>query len=118
MKVSYFYLLLSFIAMAIIGYWAFYIANSNNDHNDVIVGIGTAISVMLTLGSGLGFSLEDSRLNVNMKVLSIVAFIVLVVVNFCYAGLGVSMPYYVIVVGLLLIIFIGLFKKLTDIREV
>lgn len=118
MKISYFYLLLSFIAMAIIGYWAFYIANSNNDHNDVVVGIGTAISVILTLGAGLGFSLEDSRVNVNMKVLCFVAFVALMIVNFCYAGFGVSMPYYVIVVGLLLIIFIGLFKKITDIREV
>ena len=118
MKISYFYLLLSFIAMAIIGYWAFYIANSNNDHNDVVVGIGTAISVILTLGAGLGFSLEDSRVNVNMKVLCVVAFLAFMIVNFCYAGFGVSMPYYVIVVGLLLILFIGLFKKISDIREV
>lgn len=117
MKISYFNSLLSFFAIIIIGYWAFYIANSNNDQNDVIVGLGTAISVLLTLGTGLGFSLEDSRGNVNMKILCLVAFVLLMIVNFCYACFGVSMPYYVIVVGLLLIAVIGIFKKITDIKD-
>jgi len=40
------------------------------------------------------------------------------VVNFCFAIFGVSMPYYVIVVGLLLIAVAGLLKKMTDIKEV
>lgn len=117
MKISYFYLLLSFIAMASIGYLAYHIANTNNDHNDVIVGIGTAICVIATLGTGLSLSLENSRMNVNMKVLCILAFIILMVVNFCFAGFGVSMPYYVIIVGLLLIIFAGVIKKILEIKD-
>lgn len=118
MKITYFNSILSFFATIIIGYWAFYIANSNNDQNDVIVGLGTAISVLLTLGTGLGFSLEDSRVNVNMKILCLVAFVLLMIVNFCYAYFGVSIPYYIIVVGLLLIVFIGIFKKISNIKDI
>lgn len=118
MKVSYFYLLLSLMAMAIIGYLAFYIANSNHDEHDIVVGIGTAISVLLTLGAGMGLSHENSKMNVNMKVMCFLSFVLLMAVNFCFAVFGVSMPYYVIVVGLLLIAVAGLLKKMTDIKEV
>ena len=117
MKLSYFFLALSAIAMTIIGYWAYHIAHSSNDNNDVVVGIGTAICVIATLGPGLGLSHEDSRVNINMKVLCLAAFVVLTAVNFCYAGFGVSMPYYVIVTGLLLIVFLGLFKTIINIKE-
>ena len=103
--------------MAIIGYLAFYIANSHNDEHDVVVGIGTAVSVLSTLCAGLGLSHENSRMNVNMKLLCFLAFLVLMVVNFCFAVFGVSMPYYIIVVGLLLIVVIGLIKKMTDIKN-
>lgn len=118
MRISNFYLLLSVIAMAIIGYLAYYIAHTNNDHNDIIVGIGTAISVISTLGAGISISHGSSKVNVNMKVLCLVSFVLLMIVNFCYAGFGVSMPYYVIVIGLLLIIFVGFFKKIADINDI
>ena len=118
MKISYFYLVLSTIAMAILGYWTYYIAHSNNDTNDVVVGIGTSICVIASLGPGISLSLEDVRVNVNLKVLCLVAFVVMAIVNFCYAGLGVSMPYYVIIIGLLLIAFVGLMKKMTSIKDI
>jgi len=118
MRISYFYLLLSVIAMAIIGYLAYYIAHTNNDNNDIVVGIGTAISVISTLGAGISFSLESSTVNVNMKVLCLVSFVLLMIVNFCYAGFGVSMPYYIIAIGLLLTVFIGVFKKIADINDI
>lgn len=104
--------------MAIIGYWTYYIAHSNKDYNDIIVGIGTAISVIATLGAGISISHENSKVNTNMKVLCLVSFVLLMIVNFCYAGFGVSMPYYVIVIGLLLIVFIGIFKKIAEINEI
>lgn len=118
MKISYFYIVLSMIAMAILGYWTYCLAHSNNDPNDVVVGIGTAICVIASLGPGISLSLDEARVNVNMKVLCLVAFIVLMVLNFCYAGFGVSMPYYVIILGLFLIAFAGLLKKMTDIKDI
>ena len=117
MKISVFPTLLLLIATAAIGFLAYHIAKSNTDPNDILVGVGTGVSVLLSLGCVLGVSLEDGRMNVNMKAWSMVAFVVMAVVNICYAGFGVSMPYYVIVIALMLIIHLWVVWKLLNIRR-
>lgn len=112
MKVSVFPTLLAFIASAAIGYLAYDMAHTDFDPNELIVGLGTGFSVLLTLGCVLGVSLKDSRMNINMKAWSITAFIILSAVNLCFAGFGVSMPYYVIAIALLLIIHLWLIYKM------
>jgi hypothetical protein len=118
MKISVFPALLTLIVLLAIGYLAYHLANSNSDANDLVVGIGTGISVLLTLGCVMGISLNDGRMNVNMKAWSISAFIVMIIVNLCFAGLGVSMPYYVIVLALLLVIHLGVVWRLSIIQNV
>ena len=112
MKISVFPTILSLIATGAIAYLAFDIAHTHSDPNEIIVGVGTGISILMTLGCLLGLSLKDSRLNINMKAWSVVAFVVITIVNLCYAGFGVSMPYYVIIITLLLIIHLWVVYKL------
>ena len=112
MKVSVFPTLLAFIASVSIGYLAYDMAQSDSDPNEIIVGVGTGISLLITLGCLLGLSLKDNRLNVNMKAWSGAAFVTLLVVNLCFAGFGVSMPYYIISVVLLLIMHLWMVYKL------
>ncbi|MBO6252549.1 MAG: hypothetical protein J6O49_02695, partial [Bacteroidaceae bacterium] len=90
MKISVFPLLLLLIATAAISYLAYHLAHSNADPNDIVAAIGTCVSVLLTLGCVLGISMEDGRMNVNMKVWSISTFIVVSIINLCFAGFGVS----------------------------
>ena len=118
MKISVFPTLLLLIATAAIGYLAYHMAHSNADSNDIVVGVGTCISTLLTLGCVLGISMEDGRMNVNTKVWSLTAFIVVTIVNLCFAGFGVSMPYYVIVLALLLVIHLWVVWKLSEIKKV
>ncbi len=112
MKISVFPTLLLIITTVAIGYLAYDMAHSHADPNELLVGIGTGLSVLLTLGCVIGISLKNSRMNINMKAWSGVAFIVLIAVNLCFAGLGVSMPYYLIVISLLLIIHLWVIYKL------
>lgn len=112
MKISVFPTTLLIIATVAIGYLAYDIAHTHSDPNELFVGIGTALSVLLTLGCILGLSLKDSRLNINMKAWSGVAFIVVAVVNLCFAAFGVTMPYYVITIALLLVIHLWVAYKL------
>lgn len=87
-----------------VGYLAYDMAHTHSDTNDIIVGVGTGISILLTLGCVIGISLKDSRMNINMKAWSGVACIVVIVTNLLFAGFGVAMPYYIIAIALLLVI--------------
>ncbi|MBE6257305.1 MAG: hypothetical protein E7103_05030 [Prevotella sp.] len=118
MKISAFPTILLFVIAAALGYLAYHIANSNNDTNEVLVGFGTCLSILLTLGCVIVISMENGRMNVNMKAWSISAFIVIVVFNLCFAGFGVKMPYYVIVLALLLVIHLWVIWKLSTIDNV
>ena len=118
MKISVFPTLLLLIVTAAIGYLAYHLADSKADPNDILVGIGTGVSLLLTLGCVMGISLNDGRMNVNMKAWSISAFIVMIIVNLCFAGFGVSLPYYVIVLALLLVIHLGVVWRLSIIKNV
>ena len=112
MKISVFPTLLLIIVVVAIGYLAFDMAHSHVDPNELLVGIGTGLSVLLTLGGVIGISLKNSRMNINMKAWSGVASLVMIVVNLCFAGFGVSMPYYLIVISLLLVIHLWVIYKL------
>lgn len=117
MKISAFPTLLLLIVTAVIGYLAYHMAHSNSDPNDIISGIGTGISVLLTLGCIMGLSFSDSRVNTNLKAWSIAAFVVMLIVNLSFAGFGVSMPYYAIVLALLLVIHLWVVWKLFSITN-
>lgn len=77
MKISVFPALLTLIVLLALGYFAYHLANSNSDANDLIVGIGTGISVLLTLGCVMGLSLNEGRMNANLKAWSAAAFVVI-----------------------------------------
>lgn len=112
MKISVFPTLLLIITTVAIGYLAYDRAHSHADPNELLVGIGTGLSVLLTLGCVIGISLKNSRMNINMKAWSGVASLIMIVVNLCFAGFGVSMPYYVIIISLLLVIHLWIIYKL------
>ena len=112
MKISIFPTLLLIVVVVAIGYLAYDMAHSRADANELLVGIGTGLSVLLTLGCVIGISLKNSRMNINMKAWSGAAFLVVLVVNLCFAGFGVAMPYYLIVISLLLVIHLWVIYKL------
>ena len=114
MKTSVFPTILLIIATVAISYLAYDMAHSHSDTNEIIVGVGTFFSILLTLGCLLGMSLKDSRLNINMKAWSCVACIVMAAVNICFAAFGVTMPYYVIVIALLMVIHLWVIYKLVS----
>ena len=114
MKTSVFSTILLIIATVAISYLAYDMAHSHSDTNEIIVGVGTFFSILLTLGCLLGMSLKDSRLNINMKAWSCVACIVMAAVNICFAAFGVTMPYYVIVIALLMVIHLWVIYKLVS----
>ena len=112
MKVNIFPSILVTIAAIAIGYLAYHLANTDSDQNSVVVAIGTFVSVLLTLGCVTGVSIENGKLNANFHAWGIVAFIVMCIVNLCYASFGVSMPYYIILITLLILIHLWVAWKI------
>ena len=101
---------------ALIGYLVFYVANG--DDNDVVCGIGSCICFAATLIPGMGLQYESGRLGVNIRVFSSIFFIIFAIIHFCFAGFGVIMPYYIIVTGIMLMIYLAIFYKMQGVKDI
>lgn len=102
----------SVIAALLLGYWVFAVAEGTE--NDNVAGITSSICFLVTLIPILGISHKSAPINVNLKVLSIVFGGLMLVTHFCFAGFGIRMPYYVLVSGLLLLVYLAGYIKLAD----
>lgn len=118
MKITFFPALISVVAAGLIAYLAYHLAQLHFDANDVVVAVGAFVSVVLTLGSMIALKFENERTVVNMRAWSFVAFILTVGINIAFAVLGVLMPFYVVVLGLFLLIHLWVVWKMASIKDV
>ena len=98
---------------ALIGYLAFIVAVG--DENDAICGIGSGICFAATLVPVMGLQYESGKLGVNIRVYSSIFFVIFVISNFCFAGFG---PHYIIVNGIMLMIYLAIFYKMQSVKDV
>ena len=112
MKANLFLTFISVMLAALLGYLAFNVANG--EENDVICGIGSCICFAVTLIPTMGLQYESGKLSV----LSSIFFVLFVISHFCYAGFGVKMPYYIIVNGIMLMIYLAIFYKIQGIKDI
>ena len=96
------------------GYLAFEVAKGQE--NDYLCGIGSTVCFIATLIPAFGLSYESSRLGTNIRVLSALFFVVFLVSHFCFAGFGVKMPYYIICNGIILVIYLAIIYKMSNIK--
>lgn len=101
---------------ALIGYLAFNVADG--DENDVLCGVCSGICFAATLIPTLGIHYESERLGVNIRLFSIIFFIIFAISNFCFAGFGVKMPFYVIVNGIMLLLYLAVFYKMQRVKDI
>lgn len=116
MKVNIFLTSISIALAALVGYLAFNIASG--DENDVVCGIGSAICFAITLIPTMGLQYKSGRLGVNIRILSVIFFIIFAISHFCFAGFGVKMPYYIIVNGIMLMIYLAIFYRIQDVKDI
>ena len=118
MKISWFYAFLSLIVASALAWLAYDIANNEENNLDIFVAIGTGITVLITLGGAIALRLENPRVSINQKVWSGVMFVVMLIANFCFAGFGVKIPWYPVVIACLLVIYLGVARSITNVKEV
>lgn len=118
MKISWFPALLSLIVALALAWLAYDIAYDEQTDSDVYVAIGTTISVILTLGMAIACKHNNNKVGINLKVWSWLMFIVMLITNFCFAGFGVKMPWYIVVTVCLLVIHLGVVKSISNVKDV
>ena len=100
----------------LVGYFAYNVACE--DENNMVCGIGSGVCFAVTLIPTMGLQYESVRLGANIRVLSVLFFIVFAISHFCFAGFGVKMPYYIIVNGIMLMIYLAIFYKMQSVKDV
>ncbi len=115
MKTNTFLTCISIILACLIGYLTFNIAQGKE--YDIIYGFGSTICFIATLLPTIGLQYKDSRSGTNIRVLSVLFFIVFLISHFCFAGFGIKMSYYIITNGIILVIYLALFYKLQGVKE-
>lgn len=116
MKVNVFLMFISIALTSLLGYWIY--DTANGDENDVLCGICSSVCLLSTLVPTIGLQYERGRIGVNVRVLSVLFFLVFLISHFCFAIWGVTMPSYVIVNGILLVIFLSILYKMVNLKDV
>ena len=117
MKISWFPALLSLIVAGMLAWLAYDVAFDEQTDLDLYVAVGTAISVVLTLGVAMACKLENTKVGVNLKVWSGLMFVVMLITNFCFAHFGVKMPWYIVVIVCLLVLHIGIARSIANVKD-
>lgn len=104
------------IAMAVlIGYLAFSIAEG--EKNDIVCGIASTTCFTAVLVPIVGLQYDSNKLGINIKIMSSLFLFVFLISHFCFAAIYIKMPYYIIINGILLLIYIVILYRMNQIKK-
>jgi hypothetical protein len=115
MRANIFLTIISLILAGLIGYWVF--SNAKGQEQDTLCGICSSVCFLATLIPAIGIRYESERIGTNIRVLSGMFFVAFLVSHFYFANYGIKMPLYVILNGILLLIYLGVFYKINSAQE-
>ena len=115
MRANIFLSIISLILAGLIGYWVF--SNAKGQEQDTLCGICSTVCFLATLIPALGLQYDSVRIGTNIRVLSGLFFISFLISHFCFANYGIKMPLYVILNGILLVIYLRVFYKISSAQE-
>ena len=104
MKVNVVFLVIALAIAGLIGY-AFYSTNKG-EANCVLLAIGSGCMIAASLSSSLAVSFKGRGGTGNIKIVSVLFLLVFLISNIVFGFTGVSVPAYIIVNGLLLLVYI------------
>ncbi len=116
MKANAFLCALTTLLALIIGYFLYNIAEGKP--NDILCGVVSSLCFIITLIPLIAIKFELTRVGVNIKVVSSLTFVLLLIVNLLFACFGISTPNYIIINGLILVIFAMIVYKLSRIKNI
>lgn len=116
MKINLF-LTISAIALGVLlGYLMYLFAGENPDN--IVCGVGSSLCLSLTLVPFMGASYQSSRIATNLRILSVVFFMVFLIINAVFINLTDKVPYYLIVNGIFIIIYLSVVYNLVNTKNI
>lgn len=103
MKINF---LTTIIAMAISLLIAYGFYSFNDSENKIILSIGSFVFLAVALINTIGVKFKQSRTTSNIRVVSAVFFVVAFICNLLFSIITFSTPWYVIINGMILLIFV------------
>jgi len=113
LKFNVFLTIISIVLTVLLGYWIY--DTAKDDKNGLLCGILSSTCLLFTLIPLIGLQYNNGRIGVNSRVLSGIFLIIFLISHFFFAFYGVIMPTYLIINGILLLIYFALFYKLQTI---
>lgn len=103
MKINNVLSLITIVISALLGLWVYSIAD--NDSHAILAGAFSTICFGIPLILGLCVSYNTSAIIVNIRTLSLVFLVTMLVSHFYYASRGVTMPSYIVTNGIFICIY-------------
>ena len=103
MKINNVLTLIIIVLSLLLGFWVYSVADT--DPYALLAGLLSAICFAIPLIMGVCVQYSTSASLVNVRALSCVLFVVMLIFNFYYAANGISMPNYVLINGILICIY-------------
>ena len=94
------------IAIALSLLIAYGLYSFHESENKILLSVGSFVFLTVTLTLTIGTSFELARTTTNVKVISGIFFIIALISNLTFTFLNFSVPSYIIINGILLLVFI------------
>lgn len=114
MKLKIIPIIISIGISALIAY-GFY--NFHNSINKEVLSYGSFIFLLITLMCSIGINFETKGTSTNIKTVSIIFFSISLISNLVFSYFDYSIPLYIIVNGILFLIFALIFNSIYKLKE-
>ena len=109
MKLNFVNIFIALLLSTLLSYGLF---SFNKSENDILLTLGGFLCFLLTLVISMGVDFQKQRTTTNIRVISIVFFLITLVSNLIFANFVFNVPLYIIINGVLILIYIFIAKSI------
>lgn len=115
MKLNIILTIIAALVVGLLAYWVHTVIQASEAAD--IITYGSGVCFLVTLLPIVGVEYESARLGINIRIVSILFFVAFLVSQFSFANFVTDIPLYIIVNGLLLVIFLLVLYKMQSIKN-
>lgn len=115
MRINVIFSLIILVLSSLLGYWVYTIADT--DIHATLAGFTSAICLAIPLLLGFSVNYRTAASKVNIRTLSCAMFFIMLLLHFYYASTGISMPYYVLINGVLFCIYVAIVYSIVKSKQ-